>query len=274
MRYGGYVRVGRLRGLDCDQPMFLLHSCGASRVARCNNHRESKCGPCSWRYRKRLVRVADDGAPKGGHLYMGTWTAPGAREHRMPSGDLCPCTPPGGVDLAIWNPTASARWNVMRGQIKRAVPALQYMRVVEVQKRGALHLHVLLWSPVPLDKAFLRGLAVANGFGHEFDLAPIVPGSRKHAYYVAKYVTKACDARAQVPWEHVDKTTGEMTTGGPGRYRTWSSSHGWGLTMKAINEICAAQRARRAAALHSLPEKPVAATDGCVATPAGPDPPT
>lgn len=273
------MRVGRLRGLDCDQPMFLLHSCGATSVARCNNHRASKCVPCSWRYRRRLVRIADDGAPAGGHLYMGTWTAPGAHEHRMPSGDLCPCTPEGGVNLAEWNPSASGRWNVMRGQIKRAVPDLQYLRVVEVQKRGALHLHVLLWSPVPLDKAFLRRLAIANGFGHEFDLAPIVPGSRRHAYYVAKYVSKACDSRSEVPWNHedVDQATGEIVQRtGPGRYRTWSSSHGWGLTMKAINEVCAAQRERRMALLAGLSEESTA--DKAPSVPSipavGPDPPT
>jgi hypothetical protein len=251
VRFGGYLRGGRVQGLDCDSPMLVVHSCGATGIARCNNHRESKCVPCSWRYRRRLTRIADDGAPKGGFLYLLTLTAPGAVQHRMPSGELCPCTPPEGISLPDWNPTASARWNLMRTQLRRLVPELQYLRAVETQKRGALHLHCIVWSPVPLDKAHLRRLAIRYGFGHELDLASIEPGSRKHAYYVAKYVTKACDSRDSVPWhaDVVDKQSGEIRRAlVPGRYRTWSASQGWGLTMRQIKAICAEQRARRLAA--------------------------
>ena len=251
LRDHGYLRVGRVEGLDCDSPLLVVHSCGATDVWACGNHRESRCVPCSWRYRRLLTRIADDGAPHGGYLYLLTLTAPGRAEHRMPSGDWCPCTPQGGVALSEWNPTAAERWGELRAKIKRAVPEFQYLRAVEVQKRGALHLHCIVWSPVPLDRGVLRRWAMTAGFGHELDLAPIVPGSRKHAYYVAKYVTKATDSRDLVPWaaDVVDKETGEISRQlVDGRYRTWSASHGWGLTMRQIKAICAEQRARRRAA--------------------------
>jgi hypothetical protein len=129
------------------------------------------------------------------------------------------------------------------------VPGLEYLRAVEVQDRGALHDHALIWSPVPLLLADVRRIAIAAGFGHSVDLAPIEPGSRRAAYYVGKYVTKACDSRADVPWtaDVVDVATGEITSEDvDGRYRTWSSSRGWGLTMAQVRESC--RLAARAAA--------------------------
>jgi len=108
------------------------------------------------------------------------------------------------------------------------------MRGVEVQVRGALHDHALLWSPTPLSLTAVRRRAIAAGFGHSVDLAPLVPGSRKAAYYVSKYITKATDSREQVPWaaDVVDRNTGEVTRGlVPARYRTWSCSRGWGDRM-------------------------------------------
>jgi hypothetical protein len=199
-------------------------------------------------------------------MYLLTLTAPGRSEHSLPSGDICPCTPAGGVDLADWNASAAGRWNVLRGAIRRLSPGLEYLRAVEVQKRGALHLHVIVWSPVALDRAYLRRLAIGNGFGHELDLAPIVPGSRKHAYYVAKYVTKACDSRDEVPWRSdvVDRATGEIQRLHTfASYRTWSASRGWGLTMREVRQI--ASRARAAVKPSANAESCVALVDGLAA---------
>jgi hypothetical protein len=223
-----------------------------------------------------LVRIALDGAPGGGFLYLMTVTPPGDNAHRMPSGTWCPCTPHGGVDLADWNPRASEYWNVMRGQIARRYGGVQYMRVVEVQDgkrrkdgqgRGGLHLHILIWSPEVLDKAWLRRSAVSCGFGHEFDLAPIAPGSRKHAYYVAKYVTKSNGMREEVPWraDVVDTKTGEITEAlVPSRHRGWSSSRGWGLTMRAIRQELRDARDKRHAAIEALAPALLAAAFGLV----------
>jgi hypothetical protein len=254
LRSSGYLRRGRVAGLDCDQPLRAVRGCGAVEVWACSNHRESKCVPCSWRYRRRLTRIAEAGSRRTGYLYMLTLTAPGDREHSMPSGDVCPCTPAGGVDLADWNASAASRWNRMRTRLRVQVPELEYLRAVEVQKRGALHLHVIVWSPVPLDRIALRRMAIGYGFGHELDLAPVVPGSRKHAYYVAKYVTKACDSRDDVPWraDVLDEESGEVRRMHTvASYRTWSASHGWGLTMSEVRAICARAAVNGRAALRS-----------------------
>lgn len=158
----------------------------------------------------------------------------------MPSGDWCPCTPEGGVDLARWNASHSARWNRFRTALRRDHPELQFFRGVEVQTRGALHDHAMVWSPRPLAKRRLRELALAAGFGHSVDLAPAPPGSKRAAYYVSKYVSKSTDSRSDVPWwgttVEIDIDTGEVVEHeGPvdGRYRTWSMSREWGMTMAA-----------------------------------------
>jgi hypothetical protein len=172
--------------------------------------------------------------PSTGFLYLLTVTAPGERAHALPGGKRCPCTPVGGVDLAEWNASHSRRWNHLRTNLRRDHEGLQFMRGVEVQARGALHDHAMIWSPTPLDLPAVRLRAMAAGFGHSVDLAPCAPGSRKAAYYVSKYVTKATDARARVPWaaDVVNLRTGEVTRGRvDGRYRTWSCSRDWGLRM-------------------------------------------
>jgi hypothetical protein len=125
-----------------------------------------------------------------------------------------------------------------------------YLRAVEVQDRGALHLHLICHADEPMDPLTVQRLALAAGFGCVMDLAPITPGSRKHAYYVSKYVTKACDQRGQVPWarDRVDTYTGEIYNDPRPTFRTWSSSRGWGLTMAALKadaaRLAEAARAR------------------------------
>lgn len=240
VRVVGYLPGGRVPGLDCDQPLLVVRGCGVRETWACNNHRESKCVPCSWKYRRRLERVAEAGTYGTGFLYLLTLTAPGDRQHTMPSGDVCACTPVGGVDLAEWNASAAGRWNLLRTRLRKDIPTLQYLRAVEVQKRGALHLHVIVRSPAPLDPVELRHLAVGYGFGHSVDLEPLPPGSRRAARYVSKYVTKGSDARLSVPWasDHVDRLSGEITRVRyqPATFRTWSASQGWGLTMREVRE--------------------------------------
>jgi hypothetical protein len=127
-------------------------------------------------------------------------------------------------------------------------PGLVYFRAVEVQKRGALHLHVIAWFPAAPSVTALASTALAAGFGCSTDWAPADPGSKRFAYYVSKYATKSCDERELVPWVApvLDHHTGELrpmlTTA---TYRTWSASRDWGLTMKALRaDIRAAAEAR------------------------------
>jgi hypothetical protein len=82
------------------------------------------------------------------------------------------------------------------------------------------------------------------------DLAPIEPGSKRCAYYVSKYVTKATDSRDLVPWlaEVFDPDTGEVTWQViAGRYRTWSMSQQWGSTMAQVRAASSAYAQLKAA---------------------------
>lgn len=155
----------------------------------------------------------------------------------MPSGDECPC----GVrdfDLAKWNASHSRRWNHFRTVLRReGSDKIEFFRGIEDQKRGALHDHAMVWSPIPLTRKGLKSLALRAGFGHEIKVIRLAPGSRATAEYVSKYVTKATDHRQVVPWwgDKIDYETGEVTEGlVDARYRTWSMSRGWGLTMAAV----------------------------------------
>jgi len=287
MRVVGYLHGGRVAGLDCDSPLRAVCSdCDVSDTWACQSHRESRCAPCAERYRRRLARIAEAGSRvHADALAMLTLTAPGERLHRLPSGAPCPCTPAGGVDLAAWNASASKRWNHYLTLLRRLCPGVQYLRAVEVQKRGALHLHVIVRVPrgsvLPTLRE-LRQLAIRCGFGHELDRAWIEPGSKRHAYYVSKYVTKAGDSREDVPWavpvDVPSLTTGEMkrvVTSVPGRYRTWSSSRSWGLTMSDARAV-AAKAARLAALARTAPTVSPHDRDSAPATdgpaPDGPDP--
>lgn len=263
----GYLRGPRPAGVDCERPLRVVcRGCDYTTAWACSGHRESRCRPCSARYRRRVRSVAESGLAAGGraepgtaaglpgrtYLYLLTLTAPGDDVHTYAGGRLvCPCTPAGGVDLASWNASHSGRWNHFRTRLRQAHPSVEFFRGVEVQDRGALHDHALVRSSTPLGVKQLREMAMAAGFGHSVDLAPVVPGSKQCAYYVSKYVTKATDLRDDVPWlgEVVDPETGEVTMAEvPARYRTWSMSREWGSTMAAVRaEAAVYARAKRAA---------------------------
>jgi hypothetical protein len=143
--------------------------------------------------------------------------------------------------------------------LSRLAGDLQYLAVNEVQKRGALHKHILVRSAVALDPVEVQRLALAAGFGCSIDLAPM--SDARAARYVAKYASKGYTDRAEVPWRGLvlDEDTGElelMLT--MAKYRTVSQSRHWGLTLRQIKGAISESRARardsiaRAAALDPL----------------------
>jgi len=248
-RAGGVLE--KLPGLDCQNPMLAQCAvCGRSEAWNCNT---AACRPCAARYRRRVGRVAESGCDRrGGHLYLLTLTAPGEQQHvNRTTGEVCRCTPAGGIELGEWNASHSRRWNHFRTRLRQDHPGAEFFRGIEVQKRGALHHHALVWSPKRLTLQWVRTLAVGVGYGHSVDLQPIDAASRSAAGYVTKcvagYVTKARGERKTVPWLDVDHRTGVIRRGeGEARYRTWSKSRGWGLTMAAVRAISAEQvRARQ-----------------------------
>lgn len=228
---------------------------------RCQAHRASKCQPCATRYRARIVRVAEAGANQTGlHGYLLTLTAPGTGPHQRwvpewngrsvrPDCGCAEAVGEGQEGLGAWNVGASRHWHDLHKSLSRLTP-LQFFRAVEVQKRGALHFHVLVLARDPLDVREVQELALAAGFGCTLDLSALQPGA--HARYVAKYVSKTADARLEVPWwaDRCDPDTGELTEGWTrATFRAWSSSKSWPLTMRAltaaIRERMARERARQ-----------------------------
>lgn len=263
----------------CEDPLRLVcPRCMEGRGIRCGTSRASRCEPCAATYRQRVAVVAESG-----HKVLGvrglfiTLTAPGTSAHYHADGRRCRCTPEGGVDLATWNASASARFNRFVQELsrkmgadiitfgddgkRRRVRGLTYFKAAEVQRRGALHFHVMLkrldGAPGRLSASLLRRVAVAHGFGHSVDVQRLEPG---HAQYVAKYVAKASDERADVPWsrtgyakpvnphykvvpslgEVMDTRTNELV--GPATvalfttasYRTWSKARSWGRSMREV----------------------------------------
>lgn len=261
LRKRSYLRVVRVPGMACDRPVLLVLNCGELRVTECDSRREDKCGPCSAKHKRYLIRRAESGLELGGQQILATFTAPGTEDHdrldpklagvwcnsrhRSPRlgwrrhcdpRPLCACALPAG-GLEEWNPAAGARWNVLRLALSRLCDGqLHYFRVVEIQKRGAIHLHILLRVPVgaQLDPYEVQRLALAAGFGCNVDLSPM--SDKRAARYVAKYAAKSYCERAEVPWkdEVLDKETGELRTRQMAAYRTVSQSRDWGLTLKAI----------------------------------------
>lgn len=280
--WGGKVQAG------CQAPLEMVCKvCQERRRIACGTSRASRCEPCSIVYRQRVARVAGSGLRLGRAGLFATVTAPGMAAHHLRSGDVCRCTPEGGVDLAAWNATAGARFNRFIRDLSRFVKAdivtvdddgvrrvecgLIYFKGAEVQRRGALHFHLMLarrdGAPLAILLTDFRALAVAHGFGHSVDVQPLTPA---HAVYVAKYVSKAANERRDVPWSRegwarpanpdhrvvkvaardvhgkrversvIDRRTGELV--GPAvralftaaRYRTWSASRRWGDSMASV----------------------------------------
>jgi hypothetical protein len=274
MRVVGYVRGSRRDGLPCDRPLSVVcRDCPAVSVISCQNHRASKCGPCSARYGRRVTRLVDDGLNRhmraGWDVGMLTITAPGENEHQgvnfvggpRPAG-VCPCTSQ-LADRGLWNATAGRRWNHLRTLLRREYPGLEFFRAVEFQVRGLIHLHVIVASRMPLDLNLIRSMALTAGFGCSTQWQPMA-----NPRYVAKYVTKSLDQAPDAPWASVDEHTGEVRSTACTRLRTWSSSRSWGLTMRMIQDHHRAEAAKRAAAQRdSYAEPSPLAADGGVLPP-------
>ena len=272
----GYLQGPVPAGMDCERPVrFLVSRYGGQWQPEnwnCRSSRASFCRPCSARYGRRVETLAAFGLvgrDRGFH-YLLTLTPPGDEQHCKKKDcsrldcvhEKCVCTPLGGIDLADWNPTCSKKWNRFlilferrfgfRPDYFRAVECQDGKRTVDGCGRMGLHLHVLLRSECKISVQNMRNLALRTGFGHEVDLKEIAPGSRAAARYVAKYVTKSCDDRDDVPWRKIelvdlvdddgeivfDPETGEIpqvpSESNRATFRTWSQSRSWGVRMKVL----------------------------------------
>ena len=159
---------------DCERPLVIgCANCDWVTERRCGSASATRCSPCAETKRRQVARVARSGMVRPGHSYMLTLTCGGSGSHFLPSGERCPCTPPEGVDLASWNASVGKRWNWFVTDLRREPGVeLEYFKATEVQRRGALHLHVPMRfrRPCRVSKRRLRELAMRWGFGHEINL--------------------------------------------------------------------------------------------------------
>jgi hypothetical protein len=78
------------------------------------------------------------------------------------------------------------RWKRFHERIRRRFGAIEYIAVVEPQKRGAAHIHVVYRGPF-IPQRWLSAAAAGSGFGK---IADIRRPPRQVATYLAKYLTK------------------------------------------------------------------------------------
>ena len=113
-----------------------------------------------------------------------------ARIHKgMAGGGTCrffTITSPGGEDTDTTYKQLPKRWKRLHERIARRFGRIEYVTVVEAQKRGAAHLHVVYRGPF-IPQRWLSRAAEAAGFGR---IADIRRPPRAIAGYVAKYLAK------------------------------------------------------------------------------------
>jgi hypothetical protein len=154
---------------------------------RCKSWRCRRCGPKKVR---RTIAIIQAGMAAG-FIRFATFTA---------RGDEDPTTS---------FREATRRWKRLALRIERRWGKFEYLIVVEPQKRGHAHLHVLIRGRRFLPQRHLARMAQECGFGR---VADIKAGHPQLAGYLAKYLTK----------------TLEMTPANAGKYfRRVRMSRGW-----------------------------------------------
>lgn len=163
------------------------------------------CALCRARWAARVLGVMLAGFGAGGAAcWELTLTAPG--------GDVLPDR--AAVDG--WNVGHSGRINAFLTRLREAAPGVEFVRVLEVQKRGAWHTHWIVRGGSGVSVRRMRRLAVGAGFGPVLHWRPV---RRPEAFgvYLCGYMLKSRDIF-------------------PPRTRVFVKSHGWILAESAPPE--------------------------------------
>lgn len=141
---------------------------------RCKLWRCPNCGP---RKVKRAIAIARRGMRHGTVRFI-TITSPGSDDGATSYREL------------------SIRWHRFQSRLHRRFGPVQYFAVVERQKRGAAHVH-MVYRGSYIPQAWLSRAAGDSGFGRVADIRKAPPNV---ATYLAKYLTKdLTDSRATLP---------------------------------------------------------------------------
>ena len=100
-------------------------------------------------------------------------------------------TSPGDEDVFTSYDQATRRWKRLALRIERRWGAFEYFLVVEPQKRGHAHLHVIIRGERYMPQRVLAAMARDCGFGRITHIK--VPARRQLAGYLSKYLTKTLD---------------------------------------------------------------------------------
>jgi len=179
---------------------------------RCKRRQCSSCGPRHWVPKVTAQMRSGLGGPASNFVVL-LLTAPGDAELGT------------AAAMAEWNGSASRRWHrfmtilsreLRQGRIAgaRQRGRLEFWRVSELQRRGAIHLHVVLRGVNFLPVEAVRRIAVAVGFGPFVGVkSPDASkgGTKGLRSYFSKYLLKAAATWAE-----------------PGQ-RIYSKSRGWAL---------------------------------------------
>ncbi|TAM73577.1 MAG: hypothetical protein EPN50_03900 [Chloroflexota bacterium] len=137
----------------------------AVHALRCKTWACSRCGP--GKVRATIARVRK-GMAAGGTVRFFTLTSPGTED----------------------SPTSYAalphRWKLFMLRVNRRFGRIEYLAVVEPQRRGAAHLHVVYRGQY-IPQRWLARTAEESGFGR---IADIRRPPRTIATYLAKYLAK------------------------------------------------------------------------------------
>ncbi len=227
---------------DCSHPLHLrateVHT-GTGEVRRrelrrrCGSRLQSKCESCSALYAGDAREVIASGTTDGGAFTWLTLTAPGAdvfgavhsgptkrgkrrcacgRYHRPDDARLGTPVDPVTYDYgaaARFNATLSRRFTVLMQKLRRLTgERLDFVRVVEFQRRGLTHVHALVRGVVSSE---MLGVAVRGGvnprtgrrirpvtsggfgFGPQCDAQPVTDVGRVGSYMrkLIRYAVKA-----------------------------------------------------------------------------------
>lgn len=113
---------------------------------------------------------------------------------------LGPCrfftlTSPGNEDAETSYAEFPARFKRFRMRLERRFGRIEYLAVVERQKRGAAHVHVVYRGPF-IPQQWLSRVAAECGFGRIADIRRSNPQLMR---YLAKYLTKELGDRTAAP---------------------------------------------------------------------------
>lgn len=128
-------------------------------------------------------------------------------------------TAPGDEDAATSWDEFPYRWKLFHQRVKRKFPDFEYLGVVEVQRRGHPHIHVVYRGGY-IHWPVLRSMARASGFGRVADIRDARGG---HAKYLVKYLTKELRPPAKLDAERA----GGPAAPAPRHFRRVRMSKGW-----------------------------------------------